>query len=134
MEIIKEANDFYQLKDELWSGALDTMQIIEDNDKQNELMTLLEDVFYEATDLTKVNDYLWFDRDDILEQLDINEEDDEEEDEDEQSPLLINLFSGILGCFTSYSIILLYSGVRSSVVLKWSFIYITDELKKNEAL
>lgn len=83
MEIIKEANDFYQLKDELWSGALDTMQIIEDNDKQNELMTLLEDVFYEATDLTKINDYLWFDRDDILEQLDINEEDDEEEDEDE---------------------------------------------------
>lgn len=81
MEIIKEANDFYQLKDELWSGALDTMQIIEDNDKQNELMTLLEDVFYEATDSTKVNDYLWFDRDDILEQLDINE--DEEEDEDE---------------------------------------------------
>ena len=44
-------------------------------------MTLLEDVFYEATDLVKINDYLWFDRDDILEQLDINE--DEEEDEDE---------------------------------------------------
>lgn len=82
MEIIKEANGFYQLKDELWSGALETMQIIEDNDKQNELMTLLEDVFYEATDLTKINDYLWFDRDDILEQLDINE-DEEEEDEDE---------------------------------------------------
>ena len=78
MEIIKEVNDFYQLKDELWSGALDTMQIIEDNDKQDELMTLLEDIFYEATDLTKINDYLWFDRDDILEQLDINEEEEEE--------------------------------------------------------
>lgn len=83
MEIIKETNDFYQLKDELWSGALDTMQIIEDNDKQNELMTLLEDIFYEATDLTKINDYLWFNREDILEQLDINEDEDEEEDEDE---------------------------------------------------
>lgn len=80
MEIIKEVNDFYQLKDELWSGALDTMQIIEDNDKQNELMTLLEDIFYEATDLIKINDYLWFDRDDILEQLDINEEEEEEEE------------------------------------------------------
>ena len=82
MEIIKETNDFHQLKDELWSGALETMQIIENKDKQNELMTLLEDIFYEATDLTKINDYLWFDRDDILEQLDINE-DEEEEGEDE---------------------------------------------------
>lgn len=80
MEIIKEVNDFYQLKDELWSGALDTMRIIEDNDKQNELMTLLEDIFYEATDLTTINDYLWFDRDDILEQLDINEEEEKEEE------------------------------------------------------
>ena len=73
INIIKDC-DFYELKDELWSGAVDTVKTIVDNDKTDELMQLLDEIFYEAIDITKINDFLWFDRDYIYETLGIEEE------------------------------------------------------------
>lgn len=74
MEIIKEVSNFYELKDNSWSGALDTLKDIENADKEDELMSLLEEAFTEKTPTdTEVNDFLWFDRSFIYENLGLNE-------------------------------------------------------------
>lgn len=75
--------DFNDLMNNCWSGAIDTLKAVEEHDKEEELMQLLEDAFDECPDITRINDYLWFSDEDILECLGISEtEDDEEEDED----------------------------------------------------
>ena len=73
IEIIKDC-DFYDLYNEIWSGAVDTMNDIIEKEKTHELIQLLEEIFYEPTELTKINDFLWFDRDYIYETLDIEED------------------------------------------------------------
>ena len=68
-----EIDDFRTLKNNSWSGALDTLKDIEEADKEDELMYLLEEVvFADATPTeTEVNDFLWHDRDYIYESLEI---------------------------------------------------------------
>ena len=39
-----EMDDFRTLKNNSWSGALDTLKDIEEADKEDELMYLLEDI------------------------------------------------------------------------------------------
>lgn len=74
MEVIKEISDFWDLKDNSWSGALDTLKDIENADKEDELMQHLEDVFYDETPSeTTVNDYLWHNREQVYEALGLNE-------------------------------------------------------------
>ena len=74
MEIKKECN-FEDLKKICWSGAVDTLETIEENEKEEELMTLLETTFFEEIPTeTKINDFLWFDDSFIFEQLNIEEE------------------------------------------------------------
>ena len=70
--IIKNC-DIYNLSKELWSGAVDTVNTIFEYQKENELMQLLEELFYEPTDITTINDFLWFDTDYIFETLGIDE-------------------------------------------------------------
>ena len=71
---IKKDCDFVELYAELWGGAVDTMETIIENAKTEELMQLLQDIFYEPTDIVKINDFLWFDSDYIFEQLKIDED------------------------------------------------------------
>ena len=73
VEIIKEC-DFYELRAELWSGAVDAADTVMEHDRTDELMQLLEDIFYEPTDIMQINDFLWFDSGYIYETLDIAEE------------------------------------------------------------
>ena len=70
---IKKECDFYELRNELWSGAIDTVKTIIENDKAEELMRLLEEIFYEPTDIVQINDFLWFDKNFVFEQLEIDE-------------------------------------------------------------
>lgn len=78
MLTIKKEIDFNDLKNMVWSGAVDTIQRIEDEQKQDSLMDLLNEVFLERQpDITDVNDYLWFESDDIYECLDISSDEDE---------------------------------------------------------
>jgi len=70
LSIVKEISAF-ELRDELWSGAVDTLETIIRNDQLQELMNLLEEMYPEPVDITTVNDLLWFDEDYILEQLNI---------------------------------------------------------------
>jgi len=70
---IKKECDFTELYTELWSGAVDTADTIIENGKTEALMQLLEDIFYEPTNITTINDFLWFDSDYIYAQLEIGE-------------------------------------------------------------
>ena len=74
MEIRKEINDFYALADMVWSGAVDTIADIQNANKEDEFMNFLEAVFCDEvpTD-TEVNDFIWFERDYIYENLGLTE-------------------------------------------------------------
>jgi len=74
LSIIKDISD-YELKSELWSGALDTLQTVIENDKLYDLMDLLEELYPEPVDITTINDLLWFDEDFVFEQLGIETND-----------------------------------------------------------
>lgn len=76
---IKIEMDFDTLYNNSWSGAINTLNTIRENDKEDELMDLLEEIFYEDIPTeTQVNDFLWFEDEYIFECLEINEDDDEE--------------------------------------------------------
>jgi len=74
LSIVKEISSF-ELRDELWSGALDTLETITQNDKLQDLMSLLEDLYPEPVSITTINDLLWFDEDFIFERLGVELED-----------------------------------------------------------
>lgn len=80
-----DTNDFYRLKDNSWSGAIDTLNDIEKADKEEEFMEYLEDIFYndeEITD-TELNDFIWFERETIYSDLGLDENGEIIEDDDE---------------------------------------------------
>ena len=76
---IKQDMSFNDLMNNCWSGAVDTLKTIEEHNKEEELMQLLEDAFDECPDITRINDYLWFSDEDIFECLGISESEEEEE-------------------------------------------------------
>ena len=74
MEIRTEINSFHELADMVWSGAVDTIADIQNANKEDEFMNFLEAVFCDEvpTD-TDVNDFIWFERDYIYENLGLTE-------------------------------------------------------------
>ena len=74
LSVIKDVNT-YELKDELWSGALDTLEAITHDNKLQELMDILQEMYPEPVDITTINDLLWFDDEFVFEQLNIEVED-----------------------------------------------------------
>ena len=82
---IKQEIGFEDLRNICWCGAIDTLNTIEENGKEEELIYLLEDVFCDEipTD-TEVNDFLWFDTATIFDVLDITEDEEEDEEEEEE--------------------------------------------------
>ena len=73
MLVSKEITTYWELKDNSWSGALDTLADIERAGKEDELMQHLEDMFADRTPTdTEVNDYLWHDREYVYEALGLN--------------------------------------------------------------
>ena len=71
---VKIEMDYRTLKNNSWSGALDTLKDIEEADKEDELMYFLEEIFADITPTeTELNDFLWHDRDYIYENLGLDE-------------------------------------------------------------
>lgn len=70
---VKKELSFEDLKRECWSGAIDTLQKIEEEGKENELMELLLDIFVDIPTETEINDFLWFEDSYIYENLGIKE-------------------------------------------------------------
>lgn len=87
MEIKKEINGFYELADMVWSGAVDTITDIQNANKENEFMNFLEMIFMDREDAptdTEVNDFIWFERDYIYENIGLTEDGNLPEDETEE--------------------------------------------------
>lgn len=63
--------EFYRLKENSWSGALDTLEDIEDANMEQEFMEHLDQIFgyEEEVEDTALNDYIWFERDSIYQCL-----------------------------------------------------------------
>ena len=73
MEVIKDIGNYWELKENSWSGALDTLADIEKADKEQELMDFLEEFFADKTPTeSEVNDLLWFEREYIYENIGLN--------------------------------------------------------------
>ncbi len=73
---IKKEYNFNDLKNTVWSGAIDTINTIEEHNKEDALMDLLEEMFFDSIpDETQINDFLWFETEFIFETLGIEEED-----------------------------------------------------------
>jgi hypothetical protein len=64
-----------------WSGAVDTKNVILENNKAQHFELLMEELYPDGMTDTHLNDILWFEEDWIFEMLGINQ--DEEEDEEE---------------------------------------------------
>lgn len=83
-----DTNDFYNLFENSWSGARDTLEDIIKAEKEEEFMQYLDEVFCDSDEITdtEVNDFIWFERDTIYENLGLDENgeiitDDEDDDE-----------------------------------------------------
>ena len=93
MQVIKEINGFYDLMENSWSGAIDTLRDIENANLEEEFMENLENVYFlgETPTDTELNDFIWFERDTIYSDLGLNEngelEDEEEEEEEEEEEI-----------------------------------------------
>lgn len=62
-----------------WSGAVETFERIEEENKLDDLERLIDEVYPEGITVTGLNDLLWFDSEWVFEQLGIQENEDEEE-------------------------------------------------------
>ena len=76
-----EINEFWALYEMCWSGAKAVLDEIIKQDREEELMALLEDIFYEGATALEVNDFIWFDveSEDFLNLYPKEEEEEEEE-------------------------------------------------------
>lgn len=93
---IKQDYDFGDLQENCWSGAIDTLNTIEEHDMEEDLMNLLEEIFLGIPTITEVNDFLRFKDDFIFDTLGINEEEEEEEEEGEEGETKFLNFEDIL--------------------------------------
>lgn len=89
MQVIKEYNGFYELVDNSWSGAIDTLKDIERANLETEFMNYLEEIFEGniPTD-TQVNDFIWFERDMIYEAMGLDENGEVVDEEEEQRKMV----------------------------------------------
>ena len=85
MKIIKEIDNFNDLMENSWSGAIDTLQDIANANLEEEFMENLENVYFlgETPTDTELNDFIWFERDTIYNDLGLNENGELEEEEEE---------------------------------------------------
>ena len=70
---VKNDMDFNDLMNNCWSGAIDTLQRVEEEGKEEELIMLLEEVT-DNPSMTTINDILWFDDEFIFKNLGFIEE------------------------------------------------------------
>lgn len=61
-----------------WSGAHPTVKKIIDNNKQEDFEQLVEELFPDGLSETQLNDYLWFNDEQIFADLGIYDEEDED--------------------------------------------------------
>ena len=86
MKVTVEKNDWYDYKENAWGGALNTLDDVVEQGREDEAVDIIEEYFSEDTlgyipSLTELNDFIWFKLPDIMHLYD--EDDDENDDDDE---------------------------------------------------
>lgn len=71
--------DFDDIYRNAWGRAVDTLCIISNEGKENDLMELLDELYPNGVDEMELNDFLTFEDDYIFNELGINLEEGEEE-------------------------------------------------------
>ena len=72
MKVLVEINDKNDLRNMLWSGAIDTINSITNNEAKT-ILDILEDTYNDKfLTITDLNDFFWFDRDTIAQMLGYN--------------------------------------------------------------
>lgn len=64
--------DFDEIYQNSWSGAVDTLNTISNEGKEDDLMELLDELYPDGVDETELNDFLAFEDDYIFQNLDID--------------------------------------------------------------
>lgn len=77
LKYTEEIYGFTELYDLLWGQAIDTLDTIAEHDKEDDLITFLEEYFEFEDDLTltTINDLLAYEWEYVFEKLDIEEND-----------------------------------------------------------
>ena len=75
---MKKEIDFNDLLDLCWSGAINTLEEVDEAGMGDSLMMMLEEMCDDTPDIGYINDILWFESDWILETLGIVESEDED--------------------------------------------------------
>ena len=84
MFVKNEINDFKAIAAMAWSGAVDVCKEIIMQERENEAMCLIEEIFAETMPTeTQLNDFIWFELGDLM-NLWGTEDDDEDDDEDDE--------------------------------------------------
>lgn len=87
MITVKNELGFSDLERECWSGAVDTLRRIREEGLEDEFMDYLDEMMdsdYSIPTMTEVNDFLWFESEQIFEDLGISDEEEEDDEEDEE--------------------------------------------------
>lgn len=82
MKVFEEMN-FNDILSTSWGGAGATAECIEVKGKGEEFCDMIEELYPDGIERTKLNDIMWFDSDWIFETLGISEDEEEEEEESE---------------------------------------------------
>ena len=64
--------DFDDIYQNSWSGAVDTLNTISNEGKEDDLMELLDELYPDGVDETELNNFLAFEDDYIFQNLDID--------------------------------------------------------------
>ena len=64
--------DFDDIYQNSWRGAVDTLNTISNEGKEDELMELLDELYPDGVDETDLNDFLAYEDDYIFQNLDID--------------------------------------------------------------
>lgn len=80
MFVKTEINDFNEVAKMAWSGANEVCQEIINQDREEEAMALIEEIFFDSVpSATELNDFIWFELADMMDLYKEDEEDTEEE-------------------------------------------------------
>lgn len=62
-----EYNNIYDILENSWDGAKDTLEEVIEQRRENEAMQIIEDVFLESTPTDgHLNDFIWFELPEIM--------------------------------------------------------------------
>ena len=72
MKITKEVSTAWEVRENAWSGAIQTLNHMTDNEIEM-ILDMLDDIYPEGMTETELNDFFWFETDLIAEQLGYND-------------------------------------------------------------